>query len=102
MRSGLIMVMLAAACGGSSRSEEHTSELQSRRDLVCRLLLEKKNLMDMCARSLDIGCGYLALDGFIFLDRYCAAASCGRLYGGDFLLAAQINLDVPSARHSCG
>src|SRR6266496_3187813 len=26
-----------------SRSEAHTSELQSRRDLVCRLLLEKKN-----------------------------------------------------------
>src|SRR5699024_12140544 len=28
------------------RSEEHTSELQSRFDLVCRLLLEKKNLAD--------------------------------------------------------
>src|SRR5690349_22879363 len=27
---------------GLRRSEEHTSELQSRRDLVCRLLLEKK------------------------------------------------------------
>src|SRR5690349_23156732 len=27
---------------GIWRSEEHTSELQSRRDLVCRLLLEKK------------------------------------------------------------
>src|SRR5690349_22539993 len=27
---------------GRVRSEEHTSELQSRRDLVCRLLLEKK------------------------------------------------------------
>src|SRR2546428_9508337 len=27
-----------------SRSEEHTSELQSRSDLVCRLLLEKKTL----------------------------------------------------------
>src|SRR5690349_22454828 len=27
---------------GLPRSEEHTSELQSRRDLVCRLLLEKK------------------------------------------------------------
>src|SRR5699024_11927676 len=27
----------------TSRSEEHTSELQSRFDLVCRLLLEKKN-----------------------------------------------------------
>src|SRR5690349_22731083 len=28
--------------GRGPRSEEHTSELQSRRDLVCRLLLEKK------------------------------------------------------------
>src|SRR2546428_7284431 len=27
----------------AGRSEEHTSELQSRSDLVCRLLLEKKN-----------------------------------------------------------
>src|SRR2546429_5647113 len=33
-------------CGGSNatRSEEHTSELQSRLHLVCRLLLEKKKL----------------------------------------------------------
>src|SRR2546421_820814 len=32
-----------AECGGPLlRSEEHTSELQSRSDLVCRLLLEKK------------------------------------------------------------
>src|SRR5207249_5699380 len=30
------------ACIRRSRSEEHTSELQSRFDLVCRLLLEKK------------------------------------------------------------
>src|SRR5699024_11765080 len=30
-------------CQDASRSEEHTSELQSRFDLVCRLLLEKKN-----------------------------------------------------------
>src|SRR3712207_6953361 len=29
---------------GRRRSEEHTSELQSRQYLVCRLLLEKKNL----------------------------------------------------------
>src|SRR3712207_8480617 len=34
-----------ASCvvGGNHRSEEHTSELQSRQYLVCRLLLEKKN-----------------------------------------------------------
>src|SRR5690349_22847961 len=34
------------------RSEEHTSELQSRRDLVCRLLLEKKkNAYTILCRS---------------------------------------------------
>src|SRR3712207_7468086 len=32
----------AAKYGSSRRSEEHTSELQSRQYLVCRLLLEKK------------------------------------------------------------
>src|SRR5699024_12813950 len=31
------------AAAAQMRSEEHTSELQSRFDLVCRLLLEKKN-----------------------------------------------------------
>src|SRR2546427_6812283 len=30
------------ACAAESRSEEHTSELQSQSNLVCRLLLEKK------------------------------------------------------------
>src|SRR5690349_23762669 len=30
-----------------ARSEEHTSELQSRRELVCRLLLEKKKQLQM-------------------------------------------------------
>src|SRR5690606_42136352 len=30
--------------GGQRRSEEHTSELQSRENLVCRLLLEKKRM----------------------------------------------------------
>src|SRR5690606_41041595 len=34
----------APVCPGrAARSEEHTSELQSRENLVCRLLLEKKN-----------------------------------------------------------
>src|SRR5260370_32172986 len=32
----------AAAAGSAGRSEEHTSELQSHLNLVCRLLLEKK------------------------------------------------------------
>src|SRR5215469_18399406 len=38
----VIPCISTARSGPASRSEEHTSELQSRRDLVCRLLLEKK------------------------------------------------------------
>src|SRR2546430_11223302 len=33
---------VAVTCGADHRSEEHTSELQSQSNLVCRLLLEKK------------------------------------------------------------
>src|SRR5690349_23184436 len=49
--AGGLSLELTPQCEGAScdpnadipvRSEEHTSELQSRRDLVCRLLLEKK------------------------------------------------------------
>src|SRR5699024_11513100 len=39
--SGLVRELMATLGSGSLRSEEHTSELQSRFDLVCRLLLEK-------------------------------------------------------------
>src|SRR5437867_11843610 len=49
----------------SQRSEEHTSELQSPYDLVCRLLLEKKNTSRfMCIGGKRPGNGILAL-------RYC-------------------------------
>src|SRR5690349_23947300 len=41
---GVVKVVVHDSIG---RSEEHTSELQSRRDLVCRLLLEKKKKKDM-------------------------------------------------------
>src|SRR5690349_24393973 len=40
--SGNSAVKLRFFLNSEGRSEEHTSELQSRRDLVCRLLLEKK------------------------------------------------------------
>src|SRR2546430_12729198 len=39
----------------AARSEEHTSELQSQSNLVCRLLLEKKNILEstssVCSRQ---------------------------------------------------
>src|SRR3712207_8373624 len=44
-RAGVVPVVL----GGDHRSEEHTSELQSRQYLVCRLLLEKKNKTTYCS-----------------------------------------------------
>src|SRR5699024_11506249 len=49
VRRGQVQALLGENGAGKStlikmiRSEEHTSELQSRFDLVCRLLLEKKN-----------------------------------------------------------
>src|SRR5207249_5050804 len=39
------LFFFAAYQGDRFRSEEHTSELQSRFDLVCRLLLEKKKII---------------------------------------------------------
>src|SRR3989442_7957231 len=41
-RLAVIHAQPAPICDAPSRSEEHTSELQSRPHLVCRLLLEKK------------------------------------------------------------
>src|SRR6266496_4553401 len=40
-------------CSRQPRSEEHTSELQSRRDLVCRLLLEKTNAASHSAAATE-------------------------------------------------
>src|SRR2546421_989980 len=41
-QSRMVRVLPCAVTEPPGRSEEHTSELQSRSDLVCRLLLEKK------------------------------------------------------------
>src|SRR5690606_40938665 len=41
-RCGSFRRAISVCRGGRGRSEEHTSELQSRENLVCRLLLEKK------------------------------------------------------------
>src|SRR5260370_3176794 len=40
--SNIVILALASASSSFQRSEEHTSELQSHLNLVCRLLLEKK------------------------------------------------------------
>src|SRR2546430_11415222 len=40
--AGVTTIVDAGSSGSATRSEEHTSELQSQSNLVCRLLLEKK------------------------------------------------------------
>src|SRR5258707_4150962 len=47
----LPLVVGRRAEGARHRSEEHTSELQSRQYLVCRLLLEKKKKVEHGARA---------------------------------------------------
>src|SRR3712207_8270357 len=44
----------AGGCVAGRRSEEHTSELQSRQYLVCRLLLEKKNKKYTIGPKVDV------------------------------------------------
>src|SRR3712207_8608460 len=44
-------------CQLGTRSEEHTSELQSRQYLVCRLLLEKKNNRHTSLEEARVFCG---------------------------------------------
>src|SRR3712207_9025848 len=46
------------AVGRGARSEEHTSELQSRQYLVCRLLLEKKKQLTYTNISVDVMLAY--------------------------------------------
>src|SRR5207249_9673339 len=62
-----------AAIPGKIRSEEHTSELQSRFDLVCRLLLEKKKQQHRydCRRLIERFCEHRLLQIFqpqVFLE----------------------------------
>src|SRR5256885_12400366 len=51
---GLDARRIADAFGGGPRSEEHTSELQSPCNLVCRLLLEKKKKRDCACFNLTL------------------------------------------------
>src|SRR2546428_8395364 len=55
------------------RSEEHTSELQSRSDLVCRLLLEKKNEFEHAWFTRP------ALDWFVFWYLTSLCSSCATI-----------------------
>src|SRR5438067_7438982 len=59
-----------ALAPGHERSEEHTSELQSRFDLVCRLLLEKKKHTNSRVQRMRLG---MTSDWHYFAARYLYA-----------------------------
>src|SRR5690606_27183152 len=63
----------SSRCGG--RSEEHTSELQSRENLVCRLLLEKKKNLKMKHRRV-----------YTKLKKSVTIKKCWELYTGKIYL----------------
>src|SRR5579859_5159418 len=67
------------------RSEEHTSELQSQSNLVCRLLLEKKTKVNI----LSVAEG---LTNQVAESIHEANLSCQVLDGGSFMLARSVEL----------
>src|SRR5437867_4710615 len=58
----LLWIVVAMVGARSSRSEEHTSELQSPYDLVCRLLLEKKKIILILAEMIILTIMQIALE----------------------------------------
>src|SRR2546429_1999 len=79
-----------------SRSEEHTSELQSRLHLVCRLLLEKKNASETTCTNCGLHAVWLAVStdgGLTFTDHAVYTnPSTSVSYGHQF-----VNVSVDSA-----
>src|SRR2546421_1583822 len=77
------LYFLAEKYTESPRSEEHTSELQSRSDLVCRLLLAKKNTSEFQSRS-DLVCGLVPVKKTAALWRATASTTLVRIRRGAY------------------
>src|SRR5690606_42151616 len=71
-----------ASGGHEIRSEEHTSELQSRENLVCRLLLEKKKIATRLRSRLRWACRVVKPGRFKlpFCDINALTAACGEAF----------------------
>src|SRR2546430_10216323 len=73
----------------SRRSEEHTSELQSQSNLVCRLLLEKKN----------VGVQVVEVHSAMLVDRRRAAVRSGLPHAKDRALGIGEHAHPPRVKH---
>src|SRR5438445_4965239 len=70
---GVRRLLRSGCCGCCScrfRSEEHTSELQSRQYLVCRLLLEKKKMLKETYRVIYFRIFLLLLMFMLYYNKY--------------------------------
>src|SRR5205814_4069758 len=89
------LVSLRRSCAGSwSRSEEHTSELQSLRHIVCRLLLEKKDKLIAIVRRDRV------LSIVTHINAPCIFADPHRLY--DLVLTGIDDTHHPQIAIGCG
>src|SRR5258707_1557403 len=71
--SGTDRDLLPMPAGARNRSEEHTSELQSRQYLVCRLLLEKQNIhQKTCVNAVS---PYICVPRSHLISRPCITAT---------------------------
>src|SRR5690242_6391821 len=100
-RFGLgIRKKIAYSTGTNNRSEEHTSELQSHVNLVCRLLLEKKNDLSRSVRvQLHQRCAQLGGPGAL-QHRIAAADGPDERLAADLQRAARERMaaqDIPRA-----
>src|SRR2546430_10283596 len=88
-----------AGCKAGTRSEEHTSELQSQSNLVCRLLLEKKknSRVRLRTRLPTLRVGYVVTRT---LDAY-VLRFCGGCETGDSLLHHRLRCSDASVPKQC-
>src|SRR5204863_3107412 len=93
-KAGEIPIYRGETRPGFHRSEEHTSELQSRRDLVCRLLLEKKNFDISAAGIVSVS----ALDTASGLRQRITRTARAGLSDDEVKKATQANDDSPTTQ----
>src|SRR2546430_3730773 len=86
----LTLMMTSASSVG--RSEEHTSELQSQSNLVCRLLLEKKK---KCF-SRRATAPWYSWTGFVVSKSYSTTPPCGPEHPNDSVRPSSSALTSPS------
>src|SRR4051812_49941388 len=84
MHASLSPARTPAPSPSTARSEEHTSELQSHVNLVCRLLLEKKKARTCDVVAVATACGVWTCPGARLVSQRVAEVNAGSARGFEF------------------